>query len=140
MMDEGFPRSWMWSQACEMLARAERLNRELFRPLGSIAALPAWEPPVDMLETEHEVLVLVALPGVNADRVEAILDGSDLVVAGTRVLPSELRTAVIHRLELPQGRFERRVPLPAGRYSAVRRSAIDGCLLITLQKLGAFLG
>jgi HSP20 family protein len=140
MMDEGFSRSWMWSQACEMLARAERLNRELFRPLGSVARLPTWEPPVDMLETEHEVLVLVALPGVNAERVEAILDGSELVVAGTRVLPSELRTAVIHRLELPQGRFERRVPLPAGRYSAVSRSAIDGCLLITLRKLGAFLG
>jgi HSP20 family molecular chaperone IbpA len=140
MMGQGFPRDWMWSQACEMLSRAERLNRDLFRPLGSVARLPAWEPPVDMLETEREVLVLVALPGVNPDRVEAILDGSDLVVAGTRVLPSELRTAIIHRLELPQGRFERRVPLPAGRYSAVHRSAIDGCLLITLQKLGAFLG
>ena len=36
--------------------------------------------------------------------------------------------------------FERRVRLPAGRYSAVRRSAVDGCLLITLQKSGAFRG
>jgi HSP20 family protein len=137
MMDQGFPRNWMWSQACEMLARAERLNRELFRPLASAARLPAWEPPVDMLETEHEVLVLVALPGVNPDRVEAAIDGGDLVVAGMRVLPSELRTAVIHRLELPQGWFERRVRLPAGRYSAVRRSVADGCLLVALEKLGA---
>jgi HSP20 family protein len=127
----------MWSQACEMLARAERLNRELFRPLAAVARLPAWEPPVDMLETEREVLVLVALPGVNPDRVEAAIDGGDLVVAGMRVLPSELRTAVIHRLELPQGRFERRVRLPAGRYSAVRRSVADGCLLVALEKLGA---
>jgi HSP20 family molecular chaperone IbpA len=127
----------MWSQACEMLARAERLNRELFRPLGSVARLPAWEPPVDMLETEREVLVLIALPGVNPDRVEAVLDGDDLVVAGARVLPSELRTAVIHRLELPQGRFERRVRLPAGRYSAVRHSVSDGCLLVALEKAGA---
>ncbi len=120
-----------------MLARAERLNRELFRPLGSVARLPAWEPPVDMLETEREVLVLIALPGVNPDRVEAVLDGDDLVVAGARVLPSELRTAVIHRLELPQGRFERRVRLPAGRYSAVRHSVSDGCLLVALEKAGA---
>jgi HSP20 family protein len=136
-MDQGFPRNWMWSQACEMLARAERLNRELFRPLGSVARLPAWEPPVDMLETEREVLVLIALPGVNPDQVEAVLDGDDLVVAGARVLPSELRTAVIHRLELPQGRFERRVRLPAGRYSAVRHSVSDGCLLVALEKAGA---
>ena len=117
-----------------MLARAEGLHRELFRPIGPSALPPAWEPPVDVLETEHEVLVLVALPGVNPDRVEAVIDGNDLVFAGTRVFPNELRTAIIHRLELPQGRFERRVRLPGGRYSAVRRAAADGCLLITLQK------
>lgn len=123
-----------------MLARAERLHREFFRPAGLVAQLPTWEPPVDILETEREVLVLVALPGVHPDRVEAAIDGNDLVIAGTRVLPDELRTAFIHRLELPQGRFERRVRLPAGRYSAVRRSAADGCLLITLKKSEAFGG
>jgi len=126
----------MWSEACEMLARAERLHREFFRPAGSVARLPSWEPPVDILETEFEVLVLVALPGVDPDRVEAAIDGDDLVFAGNRVFPAALRTAIIHRLELPQGRFERRLRLPAGRYSAVRRSAVDGCLLITLQKSG----
>jgi HSP20 family protein len=139
-MDRGLPRDWMWSQACEMLARAERLNRELFRPRGEVAQAPAWEPPLDMLETEREVLVLIALPGVNPAAVEAALDDGNLVVAGTRVLPSALRTAVIHRLELPQGRFERRVRLPPGRYSTVSRSTIDGCLLITLQKSGASIG
>lgn len=123
-----------------MISRAERLHREFFRPTGGVARLPAWEPPVDMLETEREVLVLVALPGVDPNQAEAVVDGNDLVVAGTRVLPPELRTAVIHRLELPQGRFERRVRLPAGRYSAVRRSTGDGCLVITLQKLGTFRG
>jgi HSP20 family molecular chaperone IbpA len=130
----------MWSQACEMLARLERMNREHFRPLTPRTRLPAWEPPLDMLETERAVLVLIALPGVNPDHVEAVLEDSDLVVVGTRTLPPELRTAIIHRLELPQGRFERRVRLPAGRYSTVRRSAGNGCLLITLEKSGAFLG
>ena len=117
-----------------MLARAERLHREFFRPTQSVAMLPAWEPPVDILETEHAVLVLVALPGVDPDRVEAGIDGADLVIHGTRVLPGELRTAIIHRMELPQGRFQRRVRLPAGRYAGVRRAAVDGCLVITLDK------
>jgi HSP20 family protein len=139
-MSRDIPSSWMWSEACEMLARAERLHREFFRPVGSVARLPSWEPPVDILETEHEVLVLVALPGVDPDRVEAAIDGDDLVFAGNRVFPAALRTAIIHRLELPQGRFERRLRLPAGRYSAVRRSVVDGCLLITLQKSGASRG
>ena len=124
---------WMWSEACDQLARAERLHRQFFQPRHS----GAWEPPVDILETEREVLIFVALPGVSLDKAEAVIDGADLVIAGTRVLPPELRTATIHRLELPQGRFERRVRLPTGRYRDVRRSAADGCLVITLRKAEA---
>jgi HSP20 family protein len=127
-------RDWMWSEACEMLARAERMHRELFRPAGTQARLPEWEPPVDILETEDEVLALVALPGVDAENAQAVIEGGDLVIAGTRVLPPELRTANIHRLELPQGRYYRRLRLPAGRYSAVRRAVANGCLVISLQK------
>jgi HSP20 family molecular chaperone IbpA len=127
----------MWSEACDMLARAERLHREFFRPVRSAALVPTWEPPVDILETGREVLVLVALPGVDPDKVEVAIEGDALVVEGTRVLPAELRTAVIHRLELPQGRFARRVRLPAGRYSDVRRSTVHGCLAVTLEKAGA---
>lgn len=80
-------RDWMWSEACEMLARAERMHRELFRPAGTQARLPEWEPPVDILETEHEVLALVALPGVDAESAQAVIEDGDLVIAGTRVLP-----------------------------------------------------
>ena len=123
-----------------MLMRAERLHREFFRPARSATMLPTWEPPVDILETERAVLVLVALPGVSADRVEAVIEDGHLVIHGVRALPGELRTAVIHRLELPQGRFQRRVRLPVGRYSDVRRSAVDGCLVITLEKMEASRG
>jgi HSP20 family molecular chaperone IbpA len=126
----------MWSEACAILARAERMHGAFFRPARAGAAAPGWEPPVDVLETERAVLVLVALPGVDPDRVEAVIDGADLVFSGARVFPPEMQTAVIHRLELPQGRFERRVRLPAGRYGAVRRSAADGCIMIVLVKSG----
>ena len=139
-MARDIARDWMWSEACEMLARAERMHRELFRPAGVEARLPAWEPPVDILETEREVLALVALPGVEPDNVQAAIEGSDLVIAGLRTVPAEWRTAVIHRLELPQGRFYRRLRLPPGRYGAVRRAAAAGCLVITLQKVGTARG
>ena len=130
-------RDWMWSEAVEMLARAERMHREMFRPAASQTQQPVcWEPPVDILETEHEVLVLVALPGVDIDHAQAVIEDGDLVIAGTRILPPELRTAIIHRLELPQGRFYRRLRLPPGRYSGVRRTAAAGYLVITLQKAG----
>jgi HSP20 family protein len=126
----------MWSEACEVLARADHLHRELFRPVGSAPHRVTWEPPVDILETRDEVLIFVALPGVAVDKVVAAIEGDDLVIAGDRVLPPQLQTAVIHRLELPQGGFARRVRLPSGRYGAVARSVVDGCLLITLQKAG----
>jgi HSP20 family protein len=129
-----YHKNWMWSEACEMLARAERMHQDFFGPPRGRAKQPSWEPPVDVLETEREVLVLVALPGVSAQQVQAGIDGADLVVAGSRILPRELRTAVIHRLELPQGRFERRVRLPAGRYGSVNVAVVDCCLTVTLRK------
>ena len=134
-----FRNDWMWSEACEVLVRAERMHREFFRPIRTAARVPAWEPPVDVLETDRDVLVFFALPGVDPDRVEAVIEDGTLLVAGLRVLPPELQTATIHRLELPQGRFEKRVRLPAGRYANVRRSIANGCLLITLEK-GTFRG
>lgn len=124
--------NWMWSEALQMLAQAERLHRQMFRPARADAG--CWEPPVDVIETGGQVLILAALPGVDPDKVEARIEDGVLRISGVRVLPPELRTAVIHRLELPQGRFERAVPLPPGRYSAVGMQAANGCLLVTLQK------
>ncbi len=130
--------TWMWAEACEHLARAERLHRQFFEPRRPATAgrLPTWQPPADVLETEREVLIIVALPGVDPAGVEALIEGGMLRVAGTRILPPELRAAAIHRLELPQGRFERQVPLPAGRYSPqVRHALVNGCLVVRLDKI-----
>ncbi|MBV9995002.1 MAG: Hsp20/alpha crystallin family protein [Caulobacteraceae bacterium] len=126
---------WMWTQALGMLARAERLREQMFNP-RSAPSSACWQPPADVLETEREVLVLAALPGVDADKAEVAIEGPSLVISGQRTLPPELRMAVIHRMELPQGRFERRIPLPPGRYETVRRASVNGCLVVTLTKGG----
>jgi len=126
----------MWSEALQMLAQAERLHRQVFRPQGAARRGASWEPPVDVLETDREVLILAALPGVDVERVEAVIENGTLVIAGERALPEELKVATIHRLELPQGRFERRIDLPPGVYGDVRRYAVNGCLAITLAKAG----
>ena len=128
------PQDWMWSEAVALIARAEQLHGRFFQPRQAVRQA-AWEPPADVLELENKVLILVALPGVDTDQVETAIEAGALVVVGRRLLPPELRTAVIHRLEIPQGRFERRVPLPPGRYSNVRRSAANGCLIFSLQKI-----
>jgi HSP20 family molecular chaperone IbpA len=132
----GDPHDWMWGDALEMLARADRLHRQLFQPAAGKARRPCWEPPVDVLETAAEVVIIAALPGVNQAAVKLEVDAGHLVISGERSLPVDLTGAVIHRLELPQGRLERRVPLPAGRYDQILRRTLNGCLVVRLRKTG----
>ncbi len=126
---------WMWSEAVQMLARADRLHRQVFRPAGSSGAA-CWEPPIDLLESAGEVQIIAALPGVDPTGVQAFIDDGALVITGRRDPSPALRRAVIHHMELPHGQFARRVPLPAGRYDRVDWQAEHGCLTVTLRKSG----
>jgi HSP20 family molecular chaperone IbpA len=126
---------WMWAEACELLDRAERLQRQFFRPLPPLAGRTLWEPPVDVFETERALWIVVALPGVAAEDLELVNDAGTLLVAGTRTLPAELIGTEIRRLEIPAGRFERRIPLPQGRFDLVERRLENGCLILGLRKL-----
>ncbi len=128
------PEIWMWAQMRAMANEADEMRGRFFE-LRKAGAVPTWEPPVDVIETADELLVIVALPGVDPAGAEAVISGADLIVGGTRRLPESLRAARIHRMELPYGRFERRIPLPPGRYDAVKREAANGCLLIRLHKI-----
>jgi HSP20 family protein len=128
------PRAAMWAEACEMLEQVERLQRQFFRPSGA-ALRPAWEPPVDVFETDDALLILVALPGVATDDVRIVVENGVLTVVGERRLPRE-STATIHRLEIPHGRFERSIGLPQGRYELLEHHLRDGCLTLQLRKLG----
>ena len=74
------------------------------------------------------LLIRVALPGVRPGSVEVRTDG---------VAPARHRRCgawtlragdTIHRLEIPHGRFERRIDLPRGRYELAARDLVDGCL------------
>ncbi len=124
-------RNLMWAEALEMMERVERLQRPFFRP----GAQATWVPPVDVYETPAALWIVVALPGVPAERIETRVESGVLVVRGERPVPTVMRQARLHRLEIPAGRFERRLELPAGRYSAATREVRDGCLILQLQKL-----
>jgi len=63
------------------------------------------------------------------------VDDGVLIIVGDRPAPLLQRAAAIHRLEIPQGRFERRIALPKGHYELVRRDLADGCLTLVLRQL-----
>lgn len=125
----------MWAEAVELIERAERLHRQFFRHTLAGHGGPAWEPPVDVFQTERELYVLVALPGVPPEQVRIAQDGGVLVISGSRPLPVSLRAASIHRLEIPYGRFERRIEVPPGRFQLANQELAHGCLLIGLRRI-----
>ncbi|ONG55773.1 heat-shock protein Hsp20 [Pseudoroseomonas deserti] len=124
------PAHLMWADALALMSRAEQLRRGFFQPVAA-----GWEPPVDLLETEGALVIVVALPGVAANDVELVVGGGEIAIQGLRRLPPALRSARVHRMELPQGRFERRVALPPGTFELSRRELADGCLTIVLRKV-----
>lgn len=127
------PTAWMWAEACQMIEQAERLQRQFFR-LGHGQTHAAWEPPVDVFEDEREVTVIVALPGVSPETVEASCDARGLLVRAERRIPFDDGSCAIRRLEIPHGWFERRIPLPPVPLEPGTRKWQDGCLIVTLRK------
>jgi HSP20 family protein len=128
------PGSWMWAEALELLQDAERLQRQFFR-VGVLQDAPCWEPPVDLYENGDQLRLLVALPGVTPQQLEVALAPGLIMVRGERSLPAISRRAAIHRLEIPYGRFERRVALPAGPFELIGQRLEDGCLVLELRRL-----
>jgi HSP20 family protein len=96
-MSSGRSRDWMWADAVDLIDRVQRLHQQAFAPARASGGAPNWEPPADMLETDGELLVLVALPGVDLDQTEAFIDDGVLVVRGYRILPPR----VAHRQDPP---------------------------------------
>ena len=128
---------WMWSEACEMLMRAERLHRQMFQPQGATRQTPAWEPPADIFETGSHVVIYVALPGVDPDRVELAIHDGELIIAGVRTMPAELHErGRFIASNCRKGRFRRHIPLPSGIYDQIGKTIADGCLMISLRKHG----
>jgi HSP20 family protein len=127
-------RSLTWSDALETLREAELAREHVFAPRAPGGTNSVWAPPIDVLETEGEVLILTAMPGVDPDAIEVTVEGSVLTISGRRTLPIEFRDALIHRLELPQGCLERRIVLPAGGFDSIRRTTVNNCLVIRLAK------
>ncbi len=130
------PRDWMWHEALELLKDASRLQRQFFHQAGGGAGV-RWEPPVDVYENAEEgaYWILVALPGVDPQQVEVLVQGGMLVVHGERPLPVESRRAAIRRLEIPYGRFERRIEMPPGEFELAAKHLENGCLLIGLRRV-----
>jgi HSP20 family protein len=124
------PDVWMWQRAWGLLEEAERARRQLFRPASEAELEAVWEPPIDVFETPHRFWVVVALPGVDAEHIQVELDANALLVIGERERPAPCSSAAVRRLEIPHGRFVRRVELAAEPLELVSSTLTHGCLVL----------
>jgi HSP20 family molecular chaperone IbpA len=123
----------MWSRAVALLEEAERRHRRFFELVVSAPPRQTlWEPPVDMFLLEGELYVVVAMPAACAADVSVELVPGGLWIRAETHLPEPAARARILRLEIPYGRMERRIDLPAGRYELLAQEYKDGCMRIRL--------
>jgi HSP20 family molecular chaperone IbpA len=128
------PSAWMLAEAVELLQTADRLQRQFFQ-IGQTGESPSWEPPVDMYANDRVLGLLIALPGVAPEQFEVTLEQQEIVLRGERTFGANLGPGAILRLEIPYGRFERRIRLPDGDFRLTEMVLELGCLRLTLERL-----
>ena len=129
-----------WRSVRELMALAERLREATERALlpaspvalGQAAAL---EPPVDVWESDTEVIVEAELPGVKVDDIDLRLDGGALILSGELPESTDGCGAYL-RIERPRGRFHRMVRLPTDVSDEPRATLRGGVLKVRIPKAG----
>jgi HSP20 family molecular chaperone IbpA len=126
--------SWFWERAGALLDESEQLHRQFLQSARSRRPI-TWQPPIDIFETDEAFCLIAALPGVDPAGVEIVLEATRLGIRGVRTLPKVCRRAVVHRMELPCGGFERWIELPAAEYEIAEKQMVNGCLVLCLKKV-----
>lgn len=127
-----------WEPAREMMTLREAMDR-LFddaftRPLSLNNG--NWSvPAVDMYQTDNEVVVKAALPGIKADDVQINVTGEVLTLKGETKHEEEKKEKAYHLREQRWGAFERSIVLPTEVVADKAKADFEnGVLTITLPK------
>jgi HSP20 family protein len=123
---------WMWGEAFSLLEQADRLHRQFCKVSSREAH--CWEPPVDVIEAGEVLMVQVALPGVGADAITVGLETDAVTISALRAFPAREEGATIHRVEIPYGRFERRIGLPMDLLDLTGKNLSDGVLTLVFRR------
>jgi len=127
-----------WEPARGMLSLRDAMDRLLadsFVPsLGALGNLPDTLA-VDMYQTDDDIIVKMALPGVKADDVDINVTGTTLTVRGETRDDDEVHEGNYYRREQRYGSFSRSIELPVMVNSGKAEAEIeDGILRLTLPK------
>jgi len=132
-----------WDPFGDLISIQEKMNRLFDDTLirsdsyGSDEELRManWAPPVDIYETENEIVLKAELPEIEKNSVEINVDNNMLILCGHRELEKETEKENYHRIERSYGSFKRSFTLP----TTVDQNKIDaafknGVLKIVMTK------
>jgi HSP20 family protein len=123
----------------DLAALQQRLNEVFSEQYNDQdVAAGAWAPPVDMYETENDIVVAAELPGVKREDVEVTVTGDKLILRGSRPHGRDSVDEQFHRMERQYGSFYRAFNLPVAiDADAISAKLAQGILQVTLPKLPA---
>lgn len=126
-----------WEPAREIVSLREAMDR-LFNEAFTHPFWPAagfQSLAVDMYQTDDEVVVRAALPGLKADDVQLSITGDLLTIKGEFKEKSDTKEKAYHLREQRYGAFERTLSLPVEVVADKAKAEFeDGILTITLPK------
>jgi HSP20 family protein len=94
-----------------------------------------WAPPVDIFETENELVLKADLPAVKLEDIDIQLENGTLTLKGERRFEKDENNKGFHRIERSYGSFVRYFTLPETVDAEHVRAAYDnGVLSVTLPK------
>lgn len=68
-----------------------------------------WSPQTDVYETESELVIKMAVPGIKAADVRVVFSGNVVTISGYRGPCQEAGVLALHQMEIRTGYFERNV-------------------------------
>jgi HSP20 family protein len=126
-----------WNPLGDIVNIHNRINR-IFRDSlqgGDLDNTGDWQPPVDIFETDSEIIILAELPGTPEDAIDVQISDGVLSIRGAKPSPLEKNSDVFYRIERTSGKFSRVFAVPQGvDSSTVNASLKDGILKIVLNK------
>ena len=131
-----FPWKPLW-RPLDIESEIDRAFSELIhKPWGRQAGEAAWQPDIDIYETDKAYLIQADLPGVSPNDLEVLLEEEWVTISGTRGSATLVRSAHGVRLERQHGHFSRRFHLRhAVDKTAVEIQHKEGVVYIRLPKL-----
>lgn len=126
----------------ELRTMQDQMNRMLDmawnREFGGELKDGVWQPPVDIYEDEHSVVIKAEIPDVDQKDIDIKIENNTLTLRGERKHSSEVKKENYYRVERYFGQFQRSFSLPNSIDQDKVQAACDkGILTITLPKSAA---